>query len=154
MFGLANPIAQGKLCFRDARTGPMWWFGRQKRREIWEEPLAEPLGDIEAAQRIREICRSAADSAERVGGSAAASGKTQSDAKKKQDSERYQRAARAAMHIAMKMSDDLMRDASVNQIISLCMKAHDLRTSRILLRAIQSESIKSDVINEHPILRE
>jgi hypothetical protein len=85
----------------------MWWFSKKERREIWDEPIEEPPGDIDAAQRIREICRSASDSAERVGASGA-----QSVKKKKPESERYERAAKAAMAIAIKMSDDLMRDAS------------------------------------------
>ncbi len=127
----------------------MWWFSKKERREIWDEPIEEPLGDIEAAQRIREICRSASDSAERVGASGA-----QSEKKKKRDSGRYECAARAAMTIAIKMSDDLMRDAAVRDIISLCMKANHLRTARILTRAIQTVSIRNDVLNEHPILRE
>ena len=127
----------------------MWWFSKKERREIWDEPIEEPLGDMEAAQRIREICRSASDSAERVGASGA-----QSEKKKKRESERYERAARAAMAIAIKMSDDLMRDASVRDIVSLCMKANHLRTARILVRAIQTAPIRSDVLNEHPILRD
>ncbi len=127
----------------------MWWFSKKERQEIWDEPSEEPLGDIEAAQRIREICRSASDSAERIGASGA-----QSEQKKKQESERYERAARAAMTIAMKMSDDLMRDASVRDIMSLCIKANHLRTARILMRAIQTASIRNDVLNEYPILRE
>ena len=46
----------------------MWWFGKGKRKEIWDEEIQWPIGDIEAAHRIREICRSAADSAEKVAG--------------------------------------------------------------------------------------
>jgi len=45
----------------------MWWLGRKKPGEIWEEQIQLPIGDIEAAEKIRNICRSAADSAERVG---------------------------------------------------------------------------------------
>ena len=45
----------------------MQWFKRAGRTEIWDEAIEAPIGDIEAAKRIREICRSAADSAEKVG---------------------------------------------------------------------------------------
>jgi hypothetical protein len=58
------------------------------------------------------------------------------------------------MEIAMKMADDLLRDSSVRQIVSLCMKASDLKTARILFRAIQAASIREDVLNEHPALRQ
>jgi hypothetical protein len=128
----------------------MWWFNKGKRKEIWDENIQWPIGDIQAAHKIREICRSAADSAEKAGGFA-----DRSDNKEnKYEAERYERAAKAAMEIAIKISDDLLRDSSVRQIVSLCVKANDLRTARILFRAIQAESIRQDVLNDHPILRQ
>jgi hypothetical protein len=128
---------------------PMRWFTRRERTEVWDESIEWPIGDIEAAQRIREICRSAADSAEKVGGLA---GGPDSN-KIKSEAERYERAAKAAMEIAMKISDDLLRDASVRQIVNLCVKANNLRTARTLFRAIQAVSIRDDVLNDHPALR-
>src|SRR5580700_11597019 len=122
----------------------MRWFNRPKPKDIWEEPVAGPLGDIEAAQRIRDICRSATDSAAKAG---AAGGKNQ-----QQEFQRYERAARAAMETAMKISDDLLRDTSVRQIIDLCLTADDARTARILFRAIQAPSIREDVLRDHPLL--
>lgn len=124
----------------------MWWFNRAKPKEIWDEDFQWPIGDIAAAHRIRDIFRSAVDSAEKAG--------SPDDNQNKHESERYQRAAKAAMQIAMKISDDLLRDSSVRQIVSLCMKANDLKTARILFRAIQAPSIREDVLNDHPILRE
>jgi hypothetical protein len=122
----------------------MRWFNKPKPKEIWEEPVAWPIGDIEAAHRIRDICRSAADSA----ANAAAP-----DAKNRQDEfQRYERAARAAMETAMKVGDDLLRDSAVRQIIDLCLTADDLRTARILFRAIQSPSIRDEVLRDHPLL--
>jgi hypothetical protein len=133
----------------------MWWFDKSEPKEIWDEEIQWPLGDIEAADRIRNICRSASDSAEAIGGLAG-----RADSRKKpdgnqigRDTERYERAARTAMEIAMKIADDLMRDSSVSQIVNLCMKANDLRTARILFRAIQAVSIREDVLNDHPLLR-
>ena len=122
----------------------MRWFNRPKPKDIWEEPVAGPLGDIEAAQRIRDICRSAADSAAKAGG---AGGKNQ-----QQEFQRYERAARAAMETAMKISDDLLRDTAVRQIIDLCLTADDARTARILFRAIQAQSIREEVLRDHPLL--
>ena len=37
--------------------------------------------------------------------------------------------------------------------MTLCVKANDLRTARILFRAIQAVSMREDVLNEHPSLR-
>ena len=45
----------------------------------------------------------------------------------KPEVERYERAAKVAMEIAMKVSDDLLRDAAVRQIVELCLKANDTR---------------------------
>jgi hypothetical protein len=125
----------------------MWWIKKAKRKEVWDEDIQWPIGDIEAAHRIREICRSAADSAEKL-----ARGPDSSETEISHDSERYERAAKAAMQIAIKMSDDMLRDSSVRQIVSLCISANDLKTARTLFRAIQAPSIREDVLSEHPIL--
>jgi hypothetical protein len=136
----------------------MWWFKNDKHewfktgkhKEIWEEEIQWPIGDIEAAHRIREICRSAADSARKTGGLAGPLDSKQ----RKYEAERYERAAKTAMEIAIKISDDLVRDSSVRQIVSLCVTANDLKTARILFRAIQAVSFREDVLNDHPILRQ
>jgi hypothetical protein len=126
------------------------WFKRDRPAEIWDERIDWPVGDIEAAHRIRDICRSVADSAEKVAGFA---GNLDSK-KKKREAERYENAARAAMTIAMKIADDLLRDAAVRQIVDLCVKADDLTRARILFRAIQATSIREGVLQEHPILQQ
>jgi hypothetical protein len=128
----------------------MWWFNKGKRQEIWDEEI--PVGDIEAARRIREICRAAADSAKKLAGFA--DQPDHNSKKKKYEADRYQRGIKAAMEIAIKMSDDLLRDAAVCQIVNLCAHANDFRTARILLRAIQTEAIRENVMNEHPTLRQ
>ena len=128
----------------------MWWLKKSKRKEIWDENVQWPIGDIQAAHRIREICRSAVDSAEKIGGLA-----DRPDSKKNRyEAERYERAAKTAMQIAIKISDDLLRDSSVRQIVNLCAKANDLKTAWILFRAIQSVSIREDVLNDHSVLRQ
>ena len=125
----------------------MQWFKRARRTEIWDEPIEGPIGDIEAAKRIREICRSAAESAEKIGVQVDRTNK-----KIRRDVERYERAARAAMELAMTVSDELLRDAAVRQIVDLCLKAGNVTTARTLFRAIQSRSIQDDVLREHPQL--
>ena len=127
----------------------MRWFNKSKPTEVWDEAFESPIGDIEAAHRIREICRSAAGSAEKIAGLADRSHK-----KIAPEVERYQRAAKVAMEIAIKISDGLLRDAAVRQIVELCLKANDIRTARPLFRAIQSQPIVEDLLREHPSLRE
>ena len=122
----------------------MRWFNRPKPKEVWEEPVARPIGDIEAAHHIRDICRAASDCAAKAGAP---------DSKDRQDEyQRYERAARAAMETAMKIADDLLRDSAVRQIIDLCLMADDQRTARILFRAIQAPSIRDEVLRDHPLL--
>jgi hypothetical protein len=125
----------------------MWRFNKTTQPEVWDEPIDEPIGVIEAAHRIREICRSAASSAEKICGAA-----DRSHRKIKPEVARYERAAKVAMEIAMKISDDLLRDAAVRQIVELCLKANHTTTARTLFRAIQSTSISRDVLKEHPTL--
>ena len=37
----------------------MRWFYRSEPKEIWDEDIEWPIGDIEAAHKIRDICNSA-----------------------------------------------------------------------------------------------
>ena len=126
----------------------MQWPRKTKRTEIWDEAIEAPGGDIEAAKRIREICRSATDSAEKVGAAADRTHK-----KLERDVERYERAARAAMEAAMKVSDELLRDAALRQIVELCLKAANVTTAQTLLRAIQTKSIRDEMLRDFPRLQ-
>ncbi len=131
----------------------MWRFGGKQAGEVWDEPVDGPLGDIEAAERVRNICRSAADSAEQAA-QLAESGKRSAQKRHKIESDRYERAARAAMEIAMQMSDELMRDAAVREIVDLCLSANNTKTAAILFRAIQAHDIRDMVLRDHPELGE
>ena len=116
----------------------MRWFARKTRKDIWDESIEWPLGDIEAAERIRAICDAA---------SAAAFSRND-----KRESERYERAAKVAMEIAMKISDGLMRDDAVHRIVGLCMTANDTKTAQILYRAIHASWIRETIQRDHPTL--
>jgi hypothetical protein len=52
----------------------------------------------------------------------------------------------------MQISDDSMRDVSVSQIIKLCVQVDHLKTARILLRAIQSDTTRAELVADHPKL--
>ena len=54
--GSADNTAAG----RPSGGGAMKWFTKQKPADIWDETIEGPLGDIEAADRIRAICDAAA----------------------------------------------------------------------------------------------
>jgi len=116
----------------------MRWFARKTRRDIWDEAIEGPLGDIDAAERIRAICDAASASA--------------AEPAQAGERERYDRAARVAMEMAMKISDELMRDDAVRRIVDLCMKAGDLKTAQILFRAIQAGWVREAIEQDHPAL--
>lgn len=125
----------------------MRWFGKDRPPDVWETG-SQPDGDIEAAQRIREICAAAAAIVEKM---ATLRGRN-AEAQKAAEAERYQAAMKCALEIARQMSDDDMRDVSVSQIVRLCVKAGHLKTAKVLLRAVQSDRIRDELIAEHPVL--
>jgi hypothetical protein len=47
-----------------------------------------------------------------------------------------------------------MRDATVKDIVELCLRANDTRTARILFRAIQTPSIRDGMLREYPALKQ
>jgi hypothetical protein len=126
----------------------MRWLHRERQPDVWEVADDQPLGDIGAAHKIRDICASAGAIADRL---VAAGGR---DAEKQQaaDAERYQAAIKRALEIAMQISDDSMRDVSVSQVIRLCVQLDHLKTARVLLRAIQSEKTRAELVADHPKL--
>lgn len=126
----------------------MRWFRQDRPPDVWEVADDKPLGDIGAAQKIREICASAGSIAEKM----AASGGRNAEKKRAADADRYQAAIKRALEIAMQISDDQMRDVSVSQIIKLCVQVDHLKTARVLLRAIRSEKARAELVAAHPKL--
>jgi phosphopantetheine adenylyltransferase len=126
----------------------MRWFHRERQPEVWEVADDQPLGDIAAAHKIRDICASADAIAERL----VAAGGRNAEKKLAADAERYQAAIKRALEIAMQISDDSMRDVSVSQIIRLCVKVDHLKTATVLLRAIRSDKTRAELVAEYPAL--
>lgn len=125
----------------------MRWFGRDRPPDVWETG-SQPDGDIEAAQRIREICAAASVISEKMATRRGRNAETQKSA----EAERYQAAIKCALEVAKQMSDDGMREVSVSQIIRLCVKAGHFKTARVLLRAVQSDKIRDELIADLPLL--
>ena len=126
----------------------MRWFDKEKQPDVWEVADDQPLGDIDAAHRIRDICASAGAIAERL----VAAGTRDAENKLAADAARYQAAIKRVLEIAMQISDDSMRDVSVSQIIKLCVQVDHLKTAKVLLRAIQSEKTRAELVANHPKL--
>ena len=126
----------------------MSWFQRDRQPEVWEVADDQPLGDIGAAHKIREICAAAAAIVEAM----AAAGGRNAEQKRAADAERYQAGIKRAIEIAMQISDDSMRDVSISQIIRLSVKMDHLKTARVLLRTIRSGKTRAELTAENPAL--
>jgi len=126
----------------------MSWFRKDRRPEVWEVADEQPLGDIGAAHKIREICVSAATIAEAM----AAAGGSNAEQKRAADGERYQAGIKRAIEIATQISDDSMRDVSLSQIIRLSVTMGHLKTARVLLRVVRSDKTRAELVAESPIL--
>ena len=126
----------------------MRWLHKERQPDEWEVADDEPLGDIGAAHKIRDICASAGTIAERL----TAAGGRHAEKQQAADAERYQAAIKRALEISMQISDDSMRDVSVSLIIKLCVQVDHLKTAKVLLRAIQSEKTRAELVANHPKL--
>lgn len=126
----------------------MRWFHKDRPPDVWESVSDQPLGDIGAAQKIREIIVSAGSIVEAM----TALGGRNAEAVKAADAERYQAAVKRALELARQISDDAMRDVAVSQIIGLSVKAGHFKTARVLLRAIRSEKTQAELVVSHPPL--
>ena len=126
----------------------MSWFQRDRQPEVWEVADDQPLGDIGAAHKIREICAAAGAIVEAM----AAAGGRNAEQKRAADAERYQAGIKRAIEIAMQISDDSMRDVSISQIIRLSVKMDHLKTARVLLRTIRSGKTRAELTAESPAL--
>ena len=126
-------------------------FGDGDQTKKPRDDTREPHGDLEVARAIRAICRSAAIDDEQTRWSMDLPNQQKESAEPK--GRRRARAARAAMEMAMKISDPLLRDSAIRQIIGLCMVTGDVKAAQILAGAIQSESIRREALSEYPALR-
>ena len=124
----------------------MTWFRKSEPREAWEIDDEGSLGDIGVARQIREICNSVADSAEAV---AVLYYGPSTEAKKRQI-DRYERAKKRAENKIEQISDELLRDAAVYQVLTFCMRATDVENAERLFHQLQTTTIKRIAVSEHP----
>ena len=105
--------------------------------EPWEIENDENIGDLELARQIREICNSVADSAEAV--SVLYYGPPSET--KKREIDRYERAKKRAEKKIEQISDELLRDTAIYQVLNFYMKANRRRERR---KAFSSNSKRKD----------
>ena len=65
---------------------------------------------------------------------------------------RFASAKRMSLELAKTIYDASYRDAALGYIIELCMAANDMEASRLLVRGIQSEIIREELLRTHPTL--
>ena len=100
--------------------------------------------DAQALHRIISMCSVATASAE----SAALDPHADQSKGAKQ---RFESAKRMSLQLAKEITDVACRDAALEQIVELCMKANDLETARILIGGIQTDTIRERLLEEYPV---
>jgi len=124
----------------------MRWFREKPKREIWEAEKL-PTDVFEAAREIRVICDIASESALNI----AALGRA-TDKATQHHVARYENAKKRALELAKALSDELMLETAINQIVELCIKANDIKTAKVLFPAIQSQAVREALRVKYPSL--
>jgi hypothetical protein len=123
----------------------------------FKKPMKEPQGTVPASAsdqkidveaqvltKIRNMCAVAAASANSFAQSAY-------DDLAKGEKQRFDSAKRMSLELAKNITDASYRDAALQCIVELCMKANDIETARILVRGIQTGMIREKLLEEHPV---
>ena len=128
----------------------MTWLKKSEPTEAWEIEDDENIGDLELARQVREICNSVADSAEAV--SVLYYGpRTERQVR---EIDRYERARKRAEKKMEQISDELLRDTAIYQVLNFCMKAGDVENAERLFYRIQTARITELIKSEHPMFRD
>jgi hypothetical protein len=128
-------LSQWLQKFRKARTGT----ARSSAAEA-----SKIDGEAQTLNRIINMCAVATASAE----SAALNPHTDLS---KGERQRFESAKRISLRLAREITDVSYRDAALEQIVELCMKANDLETAIILIRGIQTETMRKRLEEEYPV---
>jgi hypothetical protein len=68
----------------------------------------------------------------------------------KEEKQRFESAKRMSLELAKNITDVSCRDTAFLHIFELCMKANDTETARILVRGIQTGSLREKLLEEYP----
>jgi hypothetical protein len=69
----------------------------------------------------------------------------------KGEKQRFESAKRMSLNLAKNITDVSCRDTALRHIFELCMKANDTETARILVRGIQTGSIREKLLEAYPL---
>ena len=126
----------------------MKWFSRSSKAPICVAPAlaSDPKIDAEAQalRKIKSMCAIAMASADSLT-------KSSYDDLAKGERQRFESPKRMSLEVAKNITDVSYRDAALEHIIELCMKANDTDTARILVRGIQTGMIRERLLEEYPV---
>ncbi len=57
-----------------------------------------------------------------------------------------------SLELAKNITDVWYRDSALYHIVELCITANDIETARILVRGIQTGTIREQLLEEHPVI--
>jgi hypothetical protein len=117
-------------------------FKRSSKADTKRSP-SEIEGEAQALNRIINMCSVAAASAESAGLNPRAD-------EAKGQRQRFESAKRMSLQLAKDITDVPCRDAALEHIVELCMKANDLETARILIVGIETRMIRERLLEEYP----
>ena len=63
---------------------------------------------------------------------------------------RFESARRMSLQLAQEITDASHRDAALQLVIELCMKANDVHTATKLIKGIQTATIRERLLKEYP----
>jgi hypothetical protein len=137
--GLADPLILYS-------ASPMKWFKKslKVRADAALSAASTIDGEAQALSRIKNMCSVATASAE------SAALDPHSDLSKG-EKQRFESAKRMSLQLAKEITDVSYRDAALERIVELCMKANDLETARILIKGIQTGMIRERLLEEYPV---
>ncbi len=99
--------------------------------------------EAQTLNKIITMCSIAAASAE-------AAGLNPHAEESKGERQRFESTKRISLQLAREITDVSRRDAALEQVVELCMKANDLETARILIGGIQTASLRERLQAEYP----
>src|SRR4051812_33970655 len=123
----------------------MKWFQRKLMKPC---PDLEPSGDISRAKMVRELCSAEGELVRRTNDFP----QRGSNEQRQIALSRYRAAKERALLLAFCMDDDLMHDAALREILTLCVIAEDISAANNIFGKFRSKLIVDMVITEHPIL--
>lgn len=125
----------------------MKWFRKPPKAPNSPASTSDPKIDVElqALTKIRNMCAVAMASADSFA-------RSSYDDLAKGERQRFESAKRMSLELARDITDVSYRDAALQHIVELCMKANDIKTAGILVRGIQTRMIRERLLEEYPVI--